>query len=82
MDEIDLLLDRLVIRNDDGRGSFFSSTLGPTNVFGEEAPFDEGLDLLLQLNAIVHVVAMVTMEAQYFILSWLREGCIGRGFWR
>ena len=47
MDEIDLLLSGLVIGDDDSRGSFFRSSLGPTDVFGEKVPFDEGLNLLL-----------------------------------
>ena len=63
MDEINLLLSGLIIGDDDGRGSFFGLSLGPTDVFGEEAPFDEGLNLLLQLNTVVCVVAMVAVEA-------------------
>ena len=63
VDEIDLPLGRSVVRNNDGQGSFFSLTFGPSDVLGEEAPFDEGLDLFLHLNTIVCVVAVVAMEA-------------------
>ena len=63
VDEINLPLGRSVVRNNDGQGSFFSLTFGSSDVPDEKASFDEGLDLLLQLNTIVRVMAMVAIEA-------------------
>ena len=74
MVEINLLLSGLIIEDDDGRGSFFGSSLRPMDIFAEEAPFDEGLDLLLQLNAVVRVVAMVAMEAAILRLVSVARG--------
>ena len=63
MDEINLLFGRSVVGNNDGRGSFFSLTFGSSDVLGKKTPFNEGLDLPLQLNTIVRVMAVVAMEA-------------------